>query len=45
MPLEQVQALFETNVFSVLRVNRAVLPHMAARKQGMLITIGSILGE
>jgi 1-acylglycerone phosphate reductase len=45
LPLEQVQAAFDTNVFSVLRVNRAVLPHMAARKQGMFITIGSIVAQ
>lgn len=45
LPLEQVQAAFDANVFSVLRVNRAVLPHMAARKQGMFITIGSIVAQ
>ena len=45
IPLEQVQAAFATNVFSVLRINRAVLPHMAARKQGMFITIGSIVAQ
>lgn len=45
LPLEQVQSAFDTNVFSVLRVNRAVFPHMAARKQGMFITIGSIVAE
>jgi 1-acylglycerone phosphate reductase len=45
LPLEQVQAAFDTNVFSVLRVNRAVFPHMAARKQGMFITIGSIVAQ
>jgi 1-acylglycerone phosphate reductase len=45
VPLEQVQAAFDTNVFSVLRINRAVFPHMAARKQGMFITIGSIVAQ
>ncbi|KAI0275314.1 hypothetical protein BC834DRAFT_43561 [Gloeopeniophorella convolvens] len=45
IPLEQVQATFDLNVFSVLRVNRAVFPHMAARKQGMFITIGSVTGH
>jgi 1-acylglycerone phosphate reductase len=45
LPLEQVQAAFETNVFSVLRINREVLPHMAARKRGMFITIGSIVAQ
>jgi short-subunit dehydrogenase len=45
LPLEQVQAAFDANVFSVLRVNRAVFPYMAARKQGMFITIGSVVAE
>jgi len=45
LPLEQVKAAFDANVFSVLRVNRAVLPHMAARKQGMFITIGSVVAQ
>jgi len=45
IPLEQVQAAFDTNVFSVLRINRAVFPHMAARKQGMFITIGSVVAQ
>jgi 1-acylglycerone phosphate reductase len=45
LPLEQVQAAFDTNVFSVLRINRAALPHMAARKQGMFITIGSVVAQ
>jgi NAD(P)-dependent dehydrogenase (short-subunit alcohol dehydrogenase family) len=43
LPLEQVQAAFDTNVFSVLRVNRAIFPYMAARKQGMFITICSVV--
>jgi len=45
LPLEQVQAAFDANVFSVLRVNRAVFPHMAARKRGMFITIGSVVAQ
>jgi 1-acylglycerone phosphate reductase len=45
LPLEQVKAAFDANVFSVLRVNRAVLPHMAARKKGMFITIGSVVAQ
>jgi NAD(P)-dependent dehydrogenase (short-subunit alcohol dehydrogenase family) len=45
LPFEQVQAAFDTNVFSVLRVNRAAFPHMAARKQGMFITIGSVVAD
>ncbi|KAI0308321.1 NAD-P-binding protein [Multifurca ochricompacta] len=45
LPLDQIQAAFDTNVFSILRVNRTVLPHMVTRKQGMFITIGSIVAQ
>ncbi len=41
----QVQALFDVNVFGPLRVNRAVLPYMRARKSGLLVQISSILGR
>jgi NAD(P)-dependent dehydrogenase (short-subunit alcohol dehydrogenase family) len=43
--LEQVRQQFETNVFSVLRVNRAVLPHMRKQGSGLLLQIGSIAGR
>lgn len=37
--------VFEVNVFGVQRVNRAVLPHMKERKQGLLVHISSLLGR
>ena len=43
--LKQVQQQFETNVFSVLRVNRAALPHMRKQGSGLLLHIGSIVGR
>ncbi|HEV2654682.1 MAG TPA: SDR family oxidoreductase [Ktedonobacteraceae bacterium] len=43
--LEQVEQQFATNVFSVLRVNRAVLPHMRRQGSGLLLQIGSIVGR
>ena len=43
--LEQVQQQFATNVFSVLRVNRAVLPQMRQQGSGLLLQIGSIAGR
>jgi NAD(P)-dependent dehydrogenase (short-subunit alcohol dehydrogenase family) len=43
--LEQVRQQFETNVFSVLRVNRAVLPQMREQGSGLLLQIGSIAGR
>jgi NAD(P)-dependent dehydrogenase (short-subunit alcohol dehydrogenase family) len=43
--LEQVRQQFEANVFSVLRVNRAVLPQMRKQGSGLLLQIGSIAGR
>ena len=43
--LEQVRQQFEINVFSVLRVNRAVLPQMRKQGGGLLLQIGSIVGR
>lgn len=43
--LEQVRQQFETNVFSVLRVNRAALPQMRTQGSGLLLQIGSIAGR
>jgi short-subunit dehydrogenase len=40
----QAQALFDVNVFGVLRVTNAVLPGMRRRKKGRIINISSILG-
>src|SRR5258708_12765998 len=37
--LEQVRQQFETNVFSVLRVNRTVLPHLRNQATGLFLQI------
>jgi NAD(P)-dependent dehydrogenase (short-subunit alcohol dehydrogenase family) len=42
---EQVRQQFETNVFGVLRVNRAVLPQMRKQGSGLVLQIGSIAGR
>ncbi len=40
----EVQRLFETNVFGVVRVARAVVPHLLANGGGTIVNVGSIAG-
>lgn len=43
--VEQARRIFETNVFAVQRMNRAVLPHMRKHGSGLLIHISSQAGR
>lgn len=42
---EQMRRQFETNVFGVMNVTRAVIPHMRERRQGRIINVASICGR
>jgi 1-acylglycerone phosphate reductase len=41
----QAAQAFDINVLALLRLSRAVVPHMVARKTGRIVAIGSIAGE
>jgi len=43
--LDQVQAVFDINVFGMLRMTRAVLPGMRRQHDGLVINVGSVLGR
>jgi NAD(P)-dependent dehydrogenase (short-subunit alcohol dehydrogenase family) len=43
--LAQAQALMDTNFYSVVRMNRAVLPHMRRQRSGLLLHVSSGAGR
>jgi NADP-dependent 3-hydroxy acid dehydrogenase YdfG len=43
--VEQVQQMFDVNVYGVMRMIHAVVPHMRQQNSGRVITIGSLAGK
>lgn len=44
LPIEEYRKQFETNVFGVIAVTKAVLPFMRSQRQGKIINVSSISG-
>jgi len=42
--MQQARSIFDTNFFGIVRMTRAIVPHMRRQGGGRIINIGSVLG-
>ena len=45
IPMQEIIQTYDTNVFSIIRMAKAVIPYMAKCRRGTIVNIGSIGGE
>jgi short-subunit dehydrogenase len=45
VPMEEARHLMELNFFAPLALTQIVVPHMRARRSGMIVNVGSIAGK
>jgi uncharacterized protein len=44
-PMDEVRGLMELNFFAALALTQVVVPHMRARRTGLIVNVGSIAGH
>lgn len=45
LSMDEVRGIFETNLYGIIRVTQAVLPHMRNQKSGIIVNVSSVAGK